>query len=365
MTKNNTISFTTQAQINKIDIEKNLDLIVQYLNKHAILPQGASEAIALWCLASYDINLFRIYPKLTIYSPEKRCGKSTVLDLIEAFAYKTLVTSNMSPASIYRVINKQQPTLIMDEADTYVQGGSSELTGIINSGHSKSKAFVTRCKPKSLDVERFSTWTPMVLASIGKLPPTIMDRSVVIKLRRKTMQEIVERIPQDIGDQTKNIKVDLEQWIKVNSNSIKNNTIEPEYLGNDRAVDNWLPLFAIANQVSDRWLKKCEWAYKTLTVVEQEQDLSTSLLEDIREIFIKTSISKFPSAQLVEKLIEDKDKQWCECNKGRVLTQNTLAKMLKTYDIKPKTIRHAGSTLRGYEIGQFRASFDSYLQPLP
>ena len=365
MNANNSNACSTQAQKNKVDIEKVLDTVVQYLNKHAILPQGASEAIALWCLASNDIDLFRIYPKLTIYSPEKRCGKSTVLDLVDAFAYKTLMTSNMSSASIYRVIDKHKPTLIMDEADTYVQGGNSELTGIINSGHSKSKAYVTRCRPKSLDVERLSTWTPMVLASIGKLQSTIMDRSIAIQLRRKTMQENVERIPQDFRDKTQNIRVDMEQWIEKNSDAIKNNTIEPLYLGNDRAVDNWLPLFTIANQVSDRWLKKCEWAYKILTVVEQEQDLSTSLLEDIREIFIKTSISKFPSAQLVEKLIEDKDKQWCECNKGRVLTQNTLAKMLKTYDIKPKTIRHAGSTLRGYEIGQFRASFDSYLQPLP
>ncbi len=147
---------------------------------------------------------------------------------------------------------------------------------------------------------------------------------------------------------------------------IKTKTVEPPNLGNDRAVDNWLPLFTLANQVSDIWLKKCEAAYRSLTIVDDEADLSTLLLEDIRDIFNKDNVNKISSENLVSKLTKEKDKPWCECKNGGALTQNGLAVMLKPYGIKPKVIRlTGGSTPRGYELKQFTDAFDRYLPPSP
>jgi len=349
-----------------VDIEVLLDNIEGYISKHAILPDGASTAIALWCLATYNINYFRIFPKLLISSPEKRCGKSTVLDLIEIFSYKSLMTSNMSPASIYRVIEIDQPTLIIDEADTFVATGNSEMTGIINSGHGKSRAFVIRCAAKTFDPMRFSTWSPMVLAAIGDLPNTIMDRSVVIMLRRKTSLETVARMPPDLVEKSVAERGKFLKWSLDNADLIKGTLVEPPDLGNDRAVDNWLPLFTIANQVSDRYLKKCEASYKLLNAAHLEPDISTLLLTDIREIFNSHNINKITSVDLVSNLITPKDKPWCEIRHGRPMSQIGLANMLKKYGIRPKTVRHNGSTShRGYELKQFQDTFDRYLPSTP
>ena len=98
-----------------IDMDALLNNIEKYIQERTVLPEGASTVITLWCLSTYLINHFRIYPKLIVTSPEKRCGKSTLLDLIEAFSYKPLLTSNMSTAVIFRLIDIEQPTLIMDE----------------------------------------------------------------------------------------------------------------------------------------------------------------------------------------------------------------------------------------------------------
>lgn len=344
-----------------IDADDLLNKIEQYISKHAILPKGASEAITLWCLASYNINCFHIFPRLFITSPEKRCGKSTVLDLIEAFSHKSLMTSNMTPATIFRLIDKEQPTLIIDEADTFVAGGSSELIGIINSGHAKSRAFVARCVGDGHDVKRFGTWAPMVLAAIGLLPSTIMDRSIVIPLRRKAKNESSKRIDVDLFVNAKSTRGELLKWSIDHTAAIKQNLKEPPYLDNDRAVDNWLPLFTIANQVSEAWLKKCEAAYALLNQLENEPELSTLLLGDIREIFSRHGGDKIPSADLVSKLLEDKDKPWCECKSGRAISQSHLARMLKVYGIKSKAMRVGGKTLRGYELKQFTDAFDRYL----
>lgn len=352
---------SAEPPANTINIENVLNAIEVYISKHAILPEGASTAIALWCLAAYSIDQFRVFPKLTIYSPEKRCGKSTVLDLIEAFAPNAVITSNTTAAAIYRLIDQIQPTLIIDEADTFIAGTNSEMTGIINSGHAKNRAYIMRCVGDNHQPKMFSTWTPMVLAAIGELQPTIMDRSVVIPLSRKKPSETVDRIPADLVNAAASGRDKLLKWSTDNLSTISANQIEPPALGNDRVIDNWLPLFTVANQVSPAWLAKCEIAYRRLNSFDEELQESTMLLSDIQAIFDAHDSNKISSADLVSKLIQDKDRPWCEIKYGRPMTQNGLATVLKIYGIKPKVIRINGSTPRGYELSQFTDSFARYL----
>lgn len=351
--------------VGNIDMEDLLNNIEKHISEHVILPEGASTAIALWCLASFNINSFRIFPKLMITSPEKRCGKSTVLDLIEAFSNRSLMTSNMTSAAIFRLIDSWQPTLIIDEADMFIAGGTTGMTGIINSGHAKNRAFVTRCVGDNHDVKKFSTWTPMVLASIGDLQPTIMDRSVVITLKRKAKGETSKCIDVDLFDKVKSSREELLKWSNDHADDIKNNLVEPPYLGNDRTVDNWLPLFTLANQVSPEWRKKCEESYRLLNEHEDEPELATLLLADIRDILSNHDDDKISSADMVKKLLEDKDKPWGEFKNGRPITQSGLAKVLGNYKIKPKTIRYKGNTPRGYELKQFTDTFERYLPDQP
>ncbi len=345
-----------------INIEKLLDNIKDFIEEHAILPDGASTAITLWCLATFNINNFRIFPRLLISSPEKRCGKSTVLDLIEGFVAKPLMTSNMSQASIYRVIELCQPTLIIDEADTFVAGGDNGLTGIINSGHARSRAYVLRCEGTLFVPRRFSTWSPMALACIGDLQTTIMDRSVIIPLRRKTVQETVERLTQDLIFGAHIERRQLLKWSEDNTSAIINNLIIPPDLGNDRAIDNWLPLFTLAKLVSDKWYNECEEAYKLLNTSHSEPDESTLLLSDIHDIFVANNSAKIHSIDIVTALVGQKDKPWCEIRNGRSLTQNGLAVKLKKFGIRPISLRHNGTTTqRGYELQQFTDTFKRYL----
>lgn len=61
-------------------------------HKYLVLPDYAAEAMTLWAFSSYAINAFRIFPKLCIRSPEKRCGKTTTLEVIEGFSHKVWST---------------------------------------------------------------------------------------------------------------------------------------------------------------------------------------------------------------------------------------------------------------------------------
>jgi hypothetical protein len=341
-----------------IDIEKLLDHIEGLISKHTILPKSEISAVTLWCAATYVINDFRIFSKLLITSPEKRCGKSTLLDLIHAVCHKSLISSNMTSATIYRLIDKWQPTLIIDEADTFVANSASDMTGIINSGHGRNRANVSRCVGDNFVVRQYSTWTPMVLASIGDLQPTIMDRSIVIQIRRKKTSEHVAVIPVVLFDLCKQLRAELLKWAIDNSTLIKSSPYLPPDIGNDRAADNWTPLFTIANLAGNKWFGKCSQAYQMLST-QEELGVSTLLLTDIQPIL--DDKPKLSSADLVAELCKDEDKAWCEYKNGRAITQNALAMILKPYGIKPKAMRVGGASLRGYELSQFTDTFDRYL----
>ena len=344
-----------------VDIDSLLNNMEDYVLKHTVLPEGAAVAVVLWCLSTYLINRFRIYPRLVVMSPEKRCGKSTLLDLIEAFSNKALLTSNVSTAVIYRTIDTAQPTLILDEADTFVVNSASDMTGIINSGHAKNRAYVMRCDGDSHTPTRYSTWTPMVLASIGVLQSTIMDRSIIVQLRRKTSSEAVCRLPADLVSLALTQRRELLKWSEDHAQIILSNPVEPPQIGNDRAVDNWLPLFTIAKQVSDSWFEKCQSAYSLLEKTLKEPELQTLLLQDIQTILSGYNGDTISSADLTKKLIEDKDKPWCELSNGRRISPHKLAAMLQPYDIRSDSYRIGSNVLRGYKKEQFTDAFDRYL----
>src|SRR5690606_3441587 len=108
------------------------------------------------------------FPKLSFISPEKRCGKTTTMEVVQALCRDGVLASNLSKAVLYRITaDDLQPTLIIDEADTYIKNGDPELVGIINSSHNKSGATVLKCLGDSegYGVKAHSTWMPMVLAS--------------------------------------------------------------------------------------------------------------------------------------------------------------------------------------------------------
>lgn len=345
-----------------VKLQEILDQIEQIIDKHAVIPLGGTAAISLWIASTYVINEFRIFPKLIVHSPEKRCGKSTVLDLVEAFSIKALFASSISQAAIYRTIQAFQPTLIIDEADTFIANRNDEMVGIINSGHAKNRAFVIRSEGDNNTPTKFSTWAPMVLASIKPLQGTIMDRGICIELRRKLSHETVQRIPSDFSRIMKQHRRMLFRWAKDNSSLVYANQVEPPHNGNDRAVDNWIPLFTIANMAGEKWLEKVKSSYVSLTNQDEEPTSQLLLLEDIRGILQAHENDKIPSKTLVKLLIKLEERPWIECHKGEPMTQNLLSNMLKPFSIRSKTIRYSGQTCKGFEKKQFADSFKRYLQ---
>ena len=97
-----------------------LDEIVAAIGRYVILPAYCAHATALWVVHTYLLDDLQITPRLAITSPEKGCGKTTLLDVLKQLVWRPLELSNATTPAIFRTIEMARPTLLLDEGDTFL-----------------------------------------------------------------------------------------------------------------------------------------------------------------------------------------------------------------------------------------------------
>ncbi|MCL2591583.1 MAG: DUF3631 domain-containing protein, partial [Betaproteobacteria bacterium] len=340
--------------------------IATTIQRFIICKPETAHAAALWVVFTWFIEVVQFAPILMITAPEKRCGKSQLLELHGKLSCRPILASNITPASTFRVIDAWKPTLLIDEADTFMDDPKSELRGILNSGHTRDSAYVIRTVGDDHTPKQFSTWGAKAVAGIGKRGETLMDRSIIIELRRKLKHEAAERLRyaepglfDELRSRICRFATDRREAVQCARPSL------PQSL-NDRAQDNWEPLIAIADVAGGIWP---ELARKAALLISGSTDESTSisneLLADIAEVFEARHLDRISTKNLIVALCDDEEKSWAIFNRGKWITPKQIARRLKEYGITSKTIREGYGTSKGYELEQFRDAFSRYLPPPP
>jgi len=126
-----------------------------------ILPPGASQILALWPTHAHCFDAFLHTPRLNLTSAVAECGKSTTVDLLATLAPRSLCTENLTAPVLFRLVAKHQPTVFLDEVDTYLTF-AQELRGLINAGH-KQGGCAYRCEGRDNAVRAFNAFAPMVV----------------------------------------------------------------------------------------------------------------------------------------------------------------------------------------------------------
>ena len=168
-----------------------LDDLAKVAARYVGMAKADIRALALWVVFTYAIYHVSIAPYLAVTSPDKRCGKTTLLGLLARLVRRPLSTSNLTAAALFRSVDLWEPTLLIDESDTFLRN-SDELRGVLNSGHTRLSAYVLRTTGDTHEPRRFSTWCAKAIAIIGELPGTLADRAIEIPLKRKLPGEKVE-----------------------------------------------------------------------------------------------------------------------------------------------------------------------------
>jgi hypothetical protein len=337
----------------------------RFVSDHAIFPDPhAARAIALWIVHTHAIDHFDSTPRLTISSAEKGSGKTRVLEILETTVKDPLRAADVSAATLYRAIEKRAPTLLLDEYDVLFRSSADSgdaIRGVVNAGYRRGNP-VLRCVGPTFEVEPFETFAAVGLAGNGDPPETILDRSVVVRIRKRKPSETVKRwrvaasVPEGHA-----LRDRAAQWA---SGGWKPVFPEDEPGIADRLLDVWEPLLAIADAAGGDWPEDARSAVTALTETLEVESLSIRLLREIREVW-PAGKEWVASKDLLLGLHAIEDGPW---NPGgpygeRGLTPHRLARMLHPYRVASS--HNAANTARGYLRHAFADPWDRYLPAPP
>jgi hypothetical protein len=345
-----------------------LDAVLEALTRYVIFPSDAAAiAVTLWVAATHGLPAWQHATRLIIRSPQKRCGKSRLLDIVMLLSFNPMSSTDMSAAVIYRSVgddHAKTPTLFLDEADALFGTKSKaeqneDLRSLFNAGFQRDRT-VWRCVGPNQTPTEFATFSMAALAAIKSLPDTIVDRGVVTDLKRRRPGEKVARfrLRRDTAPLLK-LRAQLTAWVRDGERLTTLGDVEPEmpHSVEDRQQDAWEPLIAIADAAGGYWPQLARAACLELCGQADDTDNDIQLLSDIEKIFTDVPEAFIPSNQLVRELREREESPW----KDDELTPHRLARLLKPFDVRPRP--GPGKTLRGYWRDDLKDAFARYNRP--
>lgn len=209
----------------------------------------------------------------------------------------------------------------------------------------------------------FETFCAKAIAGIGKLPDTVADRSIPIRLKRVPRGEVKKFRKREVKHEAAGNKARIAAWCSANLESLRDARPQMPDALSDRQADCCEPLVAIADLAGGEWPEAARRALVELCCEAQADDQSTGvqLLADVNAIFAERDADRISSADLVEALAAIETSPWAEWWQGKPITAPKLARLLARFGIAPDSVRFGDSTRKGYRLSDFEDAFSRYL----
>jgi hypothetical protein len=373
-------SFTSRRSVrrvygktNPIASANNLNDTLVMLKRFLVLKsEHHYVAQTLWIFSTHAIEFTDFAPRLGIWSPEKRCGKSLNLEIIGYLSARTIRTGDISPAALFRRIGQDilPPTVLIDESDS-IWGGKGNvekgeaLRQIANSGFKRGQVAI-RMGGKGMDeIKEFPVFAPLALAGIGTsaIPETVADRSIMIEMRRKHSHEEIEEFESDeVASIFDGLREEIAHMVESRGHELREIKVEKLLELNARARDKWKPLLRIASLGGEEWLEMARQAAIALDSGDGDLDEMSEKLRLLRDVYSVFRVPQLTSSDLLYLLMEDVESEW---RYRQPFNQLVLAKMLKQYGIRTKLLGSGHERgKRGYALFEFEDAWKRYLPDL-
>lgn len=375
--------YLAEIQLHEAETHHVLRMVYEFLGQYVVFPSEAAHlAVTLWVAHTYLLPWLDTTPRLAIKSPEKQTGKTRLLELLMRISKGGIMTGNISPAAMARLINEKAPTLLIDEIDTIFGDNAvahEDTRAILNSGYRKGASYIRCVGGGNNAVIELPSYCAVAVAGIGDPPDTIADRAIILSMRRKTSGEVVYPFHEYIANpQGQAIAQALTAWSMQagawlfptntgpDGESYRQMPTMPAGIS-DRQHDIWLPLIAVADLAGNDWGATARAACLYMTSEQAKQDVELSqplrLLRDIRIVFEASGAERLLARDLLARLYVIDGAEWSTVEYGQmVLNSNKLGRMIASYGVESRKWYTDGIQGRGY----FRSDFeDTWLRYLP
>lgn len=357
-----------------VDVERLLRRFVAFAD------DAQPVAITLWVAHAHAIEAADTTAYLHVHSAEKRSGKTRALEVLELLVPSPIRASTISPAALFRLLDMERRTLLLDEVDAIFSPKSDreELRGLLNAGYRRgSSAWRVDVSGKTFTPRAFDAFGAKVLAGIGTLPDTIADRAIPIELRRRRRDEPVESFRyREVREEAEDLRSRLAGCFDetaIGELALARPAL-PD-LDDDRALEAWEPLVAIADRAGGSWPERARSSALALHTdrTDDEGGDGVQTLAAIRDLFVELDTDRLPTDEVLRSLAVRDDGPWAYWfaedldradREGRIPRRaaRKLARVLEVYRVHPTKIRTGPTTTaRGYLRADFADPWSRYL----
>lgn len=337
-----------------MSIEQPLDRVEAYLSRFVAYPSEAARvAHVLWIAHTHRMKAWDSSPRIAFLSPEPGSGKTRALEVSEPLVMRPVHAVNVTPAYLFRKVADEdgKPTILYDEIDTVfgpkAKKDNEDIRGMLNAGHRKG-AIAGRCvvSGKTVRTEELDAYCAVALAGLDDLPDTLMSRSIVVRMRRRSPDEKIEpfRLREQEAE-AHQLRIDLATWTEVAITP----GIWPEMPEEiaDRAADVWEALIMVADAAGGDWPKRARESAVQFVLASKSgaTSLGVRLLTDLKAVFGDADC--LFTHTIIERLLGMEMSPWADI-KGKALDSRSLAFRLGRYEVRSTTLRIGDDLGKGY-----------------
>lgn len=238
-----------------------LDEVADAIRSRVSLTEEQVTAESLYVAMTYVYPIWYTVPYLSITAPVEAAGKSTNLTVLSALVKNGWkVGAGITKGALVRKLASNKPTLLLDEIDSLLSSDKelkASITGILNEGYQRDGTYCMNAQERRKWVPKdYNVFGPKVFAGIGRnLTRATHSRCISIEMKPKLSSgswidldegDNRERLMEDIAP---SIRQKLDNWANgCDRESLK--SYQPTATRNNRQMQIWRPLLAIANSAS-------------------------------------------------------------------------------------------------------------------
>ncbi len=229
------------------------NIIKALFKKFVVVQKEFLDVIVCYIMMTYVYVLFQVIPYLWL-NGERGTGKSTIMKIMSKLCFNAMFCSNVNPANIFRQIDNDGSTIILDEFEKMYGEDKQEIIKILNQGFNID-GVVPRCVGQNNKIKKFRSFSPKIMGGISNIDDVLFER--VIKyttVKVKNVKITKYREDKSVKRTIDNLVDDLYIFGYIYADKIKDiyDNAQVSFEGYSlREDDLWNPLLCVAKVIDE------------------------------------------------------------------------------------------------------------------
>jgi len=194
--------------------EKLIKEIQEFIHQYLDVSQRFERIAPYYILMTWMYDKFNEIPYLRALG-DYGSGKTRFLQTIGSICYKpTFAGGSTTVSPIFRMMNKIDGTLILDEADYRFSNKTVDMVKILNSGYSKGMPLMRTEGRGNYSVKAFKVFGPKIVASKERYQDKALESRFIVEQmgQTKMRDDIPLNLDEDFRKKAQNLRNKLLYW---------------------------------------------------------------------------------------------------------------------------------------------------------